>query len=196
MSPSETNPDEPAVEADIQALSSVYLLLAYLWMKELDQELLNLLNTPDIAELIENLGGSVPAADAPETVDTLAEDYCQLFIGPQDPLPPIQSWWTHGQLQSEDSDSCRAFYDRLEGFEPPVNLPDHLGNQLLFVSALMDRDADDPDFEACLDLADEFFQRHLSWTKPFLDKALDRAQTDFYKGLLRITSEFLNEDPE
>lgn len=196
MSETENTPDELAIEDGTQALASVYLLLSYLWMQELDQDLINLLNTPDVAELIANLGGSVPPKDDPAVVENLAEDFCQLFIGPQNHHPPIQSWWTHGQLQSEDSDSCRAFYSLLDGFEPPINMPDHLGNQLLFVSALLDRNPDDPDFDACLDLADQFFERHLSWTSPLFAKAMDQAKTDFYKGLIQITNEFLNEDPE
>ena len=128
----------------------------------------------------------IPDADQ---LDALAVEYCRLFIGPRDHLPPIQSVWEASQLQSEIADSVRAFCD-LYGYVLPAKysgIIDHLGVELDIMSSALDR-------VAIPDAANEFFRRHLTWTDDFFKAAQASAESAFYKSLILVTGEFLQSE--
>lgn len=63
-------------------------------------------------------------------VEQLAIDYCQLFIGPADHLPPFQSVWQSGQFHGSTTASMREFVDPV-GYEATAGIMlDHPGVQL------------------------------------------------------------------
>ena len=181
---------------DFSQLAGVYALLGRLWLEELDAELLTALAEDDLKEAFENLGGTIPDDINEATVETLAVDYCQLLIGPGEHVSPVQSVWLNQKLQDEPSSSMVNYFTCLPGFEPSVNIPDHIGVQLQFMGELFQRAADEQDQELVNEIAEDFFEKHLSWPAPFFAAVSEKAQTEFYAGLANLTANFLNLSPE
>ncbi|MEM9411742.1 MAG: molecular chaperone TorD family protein [Planctomycetota bacterium] len=180
---------------DYEQLSSVYHLLSMLWLKEPDQQLLTALSADELKSVIESLGGNVPEEITSEIVEELAIDYCQILIGPQGQVSPIQSVWEQGELQSQASSSMREFFELLPGFEPQNSIPDHFGVQLQFMSELFHAAAEYEDHDLVTQNADEFYQMHLQWAAPFFAAVAEKANTHFYAGLANLTANFLNLAP-
>ena len=179
---------------DCLQLAAVYELLSCLWLEELNAERLKALGSSELRQAIESLGGSVPAEANAEMVETLAIDYCQLFIGPKDQLAPIQSVYKSGQFQSPTAASCNRFYEMVSGYELKSTFPDHLGVQLGFMSFVLNQAAHSESREAYLEIGTQFNDKHLGWTADYLNAVEEKATTDFYRGLAIITRVFLNED--
>ena len=180
---------------DYQQLAGVYELLGRLWLEELDLGLLQALATEEMKMAIENLGGNVPDEIDDETVENLAVDYCQLLIGPKNHVSPLQSVWEKQLLQSEAASSMQKFVSYLPGFQPQGSMLDHIGVQLQFMGELFERAAAAKDHELVEKFAEDFFQKHLKWTAPFLAAVAEKAETDFYAGLANLTANFLNLEP-
>ncbi len=138
----------------------------------------------------------MPSEISQRAVEELAIDFCQLLIGPKDHLPPVQSVWTDGQFQSETASSVSRFLELLPEFRPRGNILDHLGVQLHFMAVLFEMAAVAPNPDPYTDIAQRFFEKHLTWTHEFLNQVMQRATTNFYGGLAQITSVFLNADNE
>ena len=165
---------------DLVALSGVYRLLGRLWLREVDQPLLNELASPPFASEFSTNGAN-------ESLQDLSIDYCQLFIGPKDHLPPYQSVWQTGQFQSSTVVSMTDFVE-VVGYQPPDDaMFDHLGIQLDVMAHICSTSTATETTE----IFEAFFMRHLTWPTEFLQKAQTRAQTDFYRSVIRLTGEFL-----
>ena len=180
---------------DYGQLAAVYDLLSRLWIEEVDLDLLKALTTEEMKAGIENLGGKLPEKVDQEMVDELAVDYCQLLIGPQGHISPIQSVWESRSLDSEAASSMRKFIELLPEFEPCGNMPDHIAVQLQFMGEIFNVAAEDNDSELVDQIADKFFKKHLSWSRPFLDAVAEKANTEFYIGLANLTANFLHLEP-
>lgn len=180
---------------DYHQLAGVYELLGRLWLEELDLGLLQALATDEMKAAVENLGGNVPDTVDEETVEQLAVDYCQLLIGPKDQISPLQSVWEKQLLQSEAASSMQNFVGYLPGFQANGSLLDHIGVQLQFMGELFERAAAAKDHDLVEKFAEDFFQKHLKWTAPFLAAVAEKADTDFYAGLSNLTANFLNLEP-
>ncbi len=177
---------------DFSQLAGVYQLLGRLWLEELDLPLLTALTEDEMKDAIQQLGGTVPEQANEETVEELAVDYCQLLIGPGAHISPVQSVWENQKLQDEPASSMKQYLSYLPGFEPETNIADHIGVQLQFMGELFQRAADSEDRELVTEIAENFFETHLSWTAPFFAAVADKAQTEFYAGLANLTANFLN----
>ena len=103
--------------SDNLARASTYQLLARLWVLE-PGELLEPLATEPLASAWQLLGGNIPDHASEEVRASLDEDFCRLFIGPKDHLPPIQSVWESGELDTGVTTSIREF-DMIIGFDLP-----------------------------------------------------------------------------
>ena len=190
--------------ADLLALSGTYRLFARLWIREVDELLWTALREPPLSDLFEQAGGLAPKA----SVDELAIDFCQLFVGPSGHLPPYQSVWQHGQFQSQATRSMRDFADLVEysfASQTDATMPDHLAVQLDIMGSLLERVAGILSAESRTDseqngssddeaaeVMQTFFQRHLTWPEPLLDAAEPRAATDFYRSVISLTRGFLH----
>jgi TorA maturation chaperone TorD len=179
--------------------SGVYQLLSRLWLREADSELVQFLRSSPIRPLFVQAGGVVPEDDE-NVIDELAIDYCQLFLGPADHLPPYQSVWQTGQFQSQTSAAMQEFID-LVPFELEAQaenvMPDHLGLQLEIMSGILNRIATaghGTDREVMMEVARIFFDRHLTWSHQLLRAVVDRAGSDFYRSVARLTDEFLRSE--
>lgn len=175
------------------AIADVYAMLSRLWLRELDEALLVELQRQPLREAYETLGGVIPESS---DLDTLAEEYCRLFIGPRGHLPLLESVWKRGELQSESTDSIQSFAE-LFGFQGDRNLMmDHLGVQLQIMSQATSLVCRAGDSSETSEAAREFFVRHLGWTDPLFAAVMDRGGSDFYLALTRLTKEFLKLEQE
>ncbi len=197
-----------SVDCDLAARAAVYRLVSRLWRSEVDVELLRELTNGDLRDAYLAAGGVLPVInDEQAAIDELAVDYCQLFVGPSGHLPPCQSVWGDGQFQSYAATSMENFLDIL-GYRS-ANLPsiivDHLAVQLDVMGQVVHQLAaasersrldenSSSDFEALSDLARSFFNNHLTWPTRLLRLARKQAQTDFYRAMTRLTSDFLDEE--
>lgn len=197
--------------SDLAAKSNVYRFLGRLWSREVDGPVVALLRSGELADAYRAAGGVGPGeGDDPIVLEALALDYCQLFVGPSHPLPPYQSVWTSGQFQGGPVASMERYFDvlgyrppwtdstrhRIETGQPRKLMLDHLGIQLDgFGHALAALSALGEGNEAVehglREVASSFFRDHLTWPGRLLRVARARAGTDFYRGLIAVTDEFL-----
>lgn len=187
----------PSAFSDRPERAAVYQLLARLWAEEPGGLLAELASEP-LATVWQQLGGIVPDFTSDDVCSSLDEEYCRLFIGPKGHLPPIQSVWTSGELDTGVTASLREF-DGIIGFDEPWDfsiIPDHLGNELWAMSQiLLKSDGLDPDELAVAeDLASQFFAGHLRWTDDLLNAVIEREGNKFYGTLAAITLRFLNDE--
>ena len=77
---------------------------------------------------------------------------------------------------------------------------DHLGIELEVMAHLLEHTATATDSPDTLSLSQEviatFFRDHLSWTETLCQAAAERAQTDFYRAVIEMTSAFLTNERE
>lgn len=175
-----------------QSISDLYALLSRLWLREVDQQLLmRMLDSP----VSQTLSVTEFSCDD-DSIEALAVEYCQLFIGPKNHLPPFQSVWQTGQLQSEITDSVRSFAEAVGLPETPdQEMPDHLGRQLEVMSQIT-KHLGNFDSDEMKELATEYFRRHLTWPKKLLAAAGQRSESDFYNAMIGLTSEVLSSETE
>jgi TorA maturation chaperone TorD len=122
--------------------SLVYRLLARLWAEEPGELLAQLASEP-LLSAWQQLGGVLPDHTSDEVRASLDEDYCRLFVGPRNHLPPIQSVWTSGELDTGVTASLREF-DTVVGFDEPWDfaiIPDHLGNEMWAMGQILRKSA-------------------------------------------------------
>lgn len=189
-----------------QMRGAVYRLLAMLWASELTLPSLQVLTSDPVRTLWMSCGGNDPDG-LEQQLEHLAENYCRLFIGPAGHLPPIQSVWTSGELQSDVATSLGEIAECC-GFESPWSdlLPDHLANELQLMSLALAKtslESEPTSVAAAQDLTGTLFASHIQWAIPFLQQVRDRDVDGFYCHLAAITHSFitsesacLNETPE
>jgi len=181
----------------------LYQFYSSIFLQEPDASTLELFQNPEWQSAFEELGVMSPLA-SPSVIDDLAVDFCQIFIGPQKAVPPIQSVWQSGQLQSNCIESMNRY---LEFIQPATetSVKDHFGSQLevmaLILRALMGQSAEDsakPTEQAeqtDLDsLAVSFFGDHIEWALPMIQSAAAKAETDFYNTVLNSCLEFVTQE--
>ena len=180
--------------------SGVYRLLGRLWLREVDAPLLEQLSDGVLGEAFVAAGGVSPSLVTGETVESLAVDYCQLFLGPSGHFPPYQSVWEAGQFEGEAAKSVREFAE-VVGYDPAGVLPggmvDHLGVQLDLMGHLLSggvdaEDSADAEDNIIDEVSDAFYSAHLTWPDTLLSATRERAKTAFYRSMLTLTGEFLD----
>ncbi|MCG8653748.1 MAG: molecular chaperone TorD family protein [Pirellulales bacterium] len=184
------------VRAQISTSSHVYALLARLWLKEVDSRLIRQLHQAELAKAFLQVGGVLPEDSQCES---LAAEYCQLFVGPQNHLPPYQSVWETGQLQSEVTTSIQQFADLLRyrlHHQYARTMLDHLGNQLEIMARATSSECRQASPQVADEVAAEFFKRHLCWPDRLLKEALRRSHSQFYRAIIELTSNFLDAERE
>ena len=188
------NLDFESTDAEQTATAGMYRLLATLWCSEVSGALLAELQSGTCAATFAD--HQFFSADEAIDVTTLAADYCQLFVGPRDHLPPYQSVWEEGQLAGRAAGSMRRYLGLLEGPLLPGNVEaDHLGRQLAMMgeitAGMATVNCEDENRDAYHALGREFFAGHLRWPAPLLAQAEQQAQTQFYRAVARCTADFL-----
>ena len=186
---------------DVASRSSIYGLLARIWLREVGRNFVRELQSPPLCDSFAAAGGILPIGDDDPTIEQLAIAYCRLFVGPTDHLPPYQSVWQTGQFQGTTTVSMRNFaevvgynIDRLPG----GMMLDHLGVQLDVMGHILGQISSWPSDMEGLDqgweLANSFFAAHLLWPTDLLEAAMHRAETDFYRSSVMLTRDFLKSE--
>ena len=180
-----------------QSVANLYRLLSRLWLREIDDALADDLNSDPIRSAFLDAGGTLPSTD-PSALQTLAHDYCQIFIGPRDHLPPVQSVWVKGSFQGAPADSMHAYLDIL-GLDVNESILDHLGNELRAMARIVESiaaEADATNRRTLERMAARFFCDHLAWCRPLTEQVTLKAKSEFYQSLGRVTGEFLAGESE
>tara|TARA_B100001741_G_C16323369_1_gene491487 strand:+ start:95 stop:679 length:585 start_codon:yes stop_codon:yes gene_type:complete len=169
------------------ARAGLYELYARLLLNEVDLEMLSLFHRPEWGSCFHELGINIPPGNA-MSVETLAVDYCNIFIGPKDFCPPYQSVWEDGHLQSE---VVASMNDYLEVVSPVTtqNIKDHAGLQLEMMSQIL-RYESQPDTEPST-LSVAFFHDHIGWTERMFSLGIELAKTEFYGDFLSSAEVFI-----
>ena len=168
-----------------EQLAHVGILLGQCWLNEMTAQALAALNEPDVANCLSAIGWQVPEP-SPETVESLAIDYCQLLIGPRGQLSPVESVWASQQFQGASASSMKSFFELLPGYQSPSSLSDHIGVQLDFASHLLL--AGEGDAEP----VQLFVKQRLDWAEQLLMGVHGKAETDFYRGLAVATKHWIS----
>ena len=181
-------------------LAIVYDLLSQLWLEPLSLIRLQALVNSELGQVIESLGGSMPEQGTEDIANQLSSDYDQLFKDSEEGVSPVQSTWNTNpdtpnapshEARSNSASSCEEFYRTTPEYQPPEITPDHLAVQFNFLAYLFHAAAEENQTGAHVEIATEFYATHLGWTAPLLETVKKRANTDFYRGLARITEVFL-----
>lgn len=179
--------------------AAVYHLLSRLWDREVDADLLRALQSGELGTAYVEAGGIIPKGeDEQSLLEDLAIDYCQLFLGPTGHLPPYQSVWEEDQFNGRIVLSLKQYLGTI-GYpmqETDRQTLDALSVELSAMGYLLEQMSDwegpyERDQADLLDLAGRFFHAHLAWSEPLLQRAQVRARTDFYRGMVRLTANFL-----
>lgn len=171
--------------ADLLHRAAVYQLFSKMWAKELDADALLLCQSGEMLNEWKSLGG--PDMDS-ASIDTesIAEDFCRFVIGPTNHLPPSQSVWTDGELQSEVVTQLDEFA-AIVGFESPWPelLADHFANQLALMALALKASSETDSFRLAnaMELINAIATTHLDWSKRFLVEVESRDNGDFYGSL-------------
>ena len=183
----------------IASRSGLYHLLSRLWIREVDEKLLRQLLSSPLCESFTEAGGILPTSqNVSESVEQLAIEYCRLFVGPTDHLPPYQSVWQEGQFQGSMIGSMENFCAAL-GYDTSLLggsiMKDHLGIQLDVMGHILDlvsqRTHEDEFQHSLLVFAQTFYQTHLTWATKLFDAASQKTTTDFYRSVVLLTQHFL-----
>lgn len=133
-------------------------------------------------------------------------DYTKMFIGPYElPAPLWESSYVNkdGLLFQEETLIVRRLYleNCFESLQQGREADDHLGLELDFMYQLTNiaidlfKDKKLTELQKVLTDQDYFLRNHLlNWTPIFAEKVVEHAETDFYKGMVKILIGYLTID--
>ena len=144
-----------------------------------------------------------------EAPDRLLQEYHELFFNPasQRFLCPFESFAREGRYRGECSVDVGAFYQQA-GFDPAdllsdvhwknQRMPDHIGFELAFFSALLrSAEAQPEEADALLETARAFHAAHIrSWAGDFGARLGHTADTSLYRLLGVLTREIAELTPD
>jgi putative dimethyl sulfoxide reductase chaperone len=197
--------------------TSLYSLLARLYLIEVDQPLLDQMiklnlaagaNEPDIDDGYRRLANYLSHLN-PDAVTDLAVDYARVFLSAGiengEAAFPYESVYTSPQhlIMQEARDQVLGLYyahglDRADNLDVPE---DHIALELEFMGrlCLATQDAlvanDLPAAAKALETQKSFLEQHLGkWVPYFCNDVCRYARTDFYPAVAKITSGLLKMD--
>jgi TorA maturation chaperone TorD len=149
---------------------------------------------------------AAPLRDALQALDTgnvqavedLQTEFTRLLVGPAKlPSPPWESVYTseHRQMMQEAHGAVKALHAEAGmNIDDSRVMPDHIGAELLFLAALLDRlgDENDEQRQRTLDIADRLLDEHLNrWVGPFTNDLEKASRFPIYKALAGSTRDVL-----
>ena len=219
----ETNGRDCSADTELLAIlddrAATYALLARLLASEVDAGLLSGLagmtfpegtGSPELDEGSRLMNGYLRQASSrqdDDVVTELAVDFCRLFVvrrrNEKDAAYPFESVYTSTEhtTMAGARDDVRTIY-RAAGFEKDENLhigDDHIALELEYMAEVARQTAaaarDGEAFDGQLALQATFLDNHLlNWVPRFSDAMVRHAQTDFYRGLARFLTGYLEDD--
>ncbi|HEB55800.1 MAG TPA: hypothetical protein ENI98_05740 [Gammaproteobacteria bacterium] len=202
----------PAMIAEARDRAALIALLADLFRREPDQQMLASLRKAELREALSQAGMALEDSFFNDDIDALAEmlavEYARLFLLPGTMISPhesVQIKRGSGLLRGPETARVREYYEYV-GFEMEEILPmeaDHISIELEFLSHLATEEAnawESGEHKKALDALryqDDFLRRHLGqWGFDFLDRVEAAAGSGFYYELARLTAAFLKEQRE
>ncbi|MFC1520464.1 molecular chaperone [Pseudomonadota bacterium] len=134
----------------------------------------------------------------PEQINNIKLDYGQLYFGPGEPnaMPWGSTYLGEQQILNDDSTiSLMNFYKQLGiSFELKFNQPvDHIALFYAVIDQLLQQLIDEPDNKPAKEALMVLLQQHmLPWSGRCHELAIKHAETDFYKGIALLASDFEN----
>jgi len=131
------------------------------------------------------------------------EDYENLFLIPASRyVHPYESVYLekNGLLWGETTMKVKNLYVRVGFLHEEYEVPDNIGVELLFMSALCDEEdklsETDPDgARKAHELQLEFFKKHLSkWVDKLADNIIKKSTTSLYRGVAEVTREYIKQN--
>jgi len=185
--------------------SSTYAFLSRIFGKEVNENVLgNMLGDDFIGSLreIENSHGSemeegakmlekylsgIDEKDIDKVIEELSVDYARLFLlaGGVHPYESVHLG-KEGLVMEKPWEEVREAYRKVglakgEGEKEPE---DHIAMELAFMSYLCGKDESK--------MQKEFLEEHLlRWVPQFCDDVAQKAESDFYRGIAKLTKGFL-----
>lgn len=208
------HPERSELAQFMSGRAAIYALLARFYREEADPELLTRLAAMRIPasegspetncgfRLIENFVGGREG----QGMHDLAIDFARVFLGagPESAFPYESVYTSPEKLLMQDARDCVLRIYRSEGLgcAAHFNEPeDHLALELEFMAHLCRRAASCPvdgevtGLEHLLTAQQAFLRDHLlNWVPLFARDAERIAMTSFYKGVARLTADFLQLD--
>ncbi len=201
--------------------SKIYMLLSHFFLERPEEGLLEKLKGKDFILYIKKIsdygekGFKEPfkyiesfikrIEDLPDEkiLEELQVDFTKLTRGIKKgygPPPPYESMWRgENVLMGEWTQRVLRFYYKAQiGMDLKNNPPDHIGIELKFMSLLCYREKekweneDVPSAFEVLKMEKDFIEEHLlAWSPFYLERMLEEAETDFYRGIAVFTKNFL-----
>jgi len=141
-----------------------------------------------------------------DDLDALSLDFTRLFLGPYKMhAPPYGSVYLDGerQIMGDSTLEVRTKY-REAGLDISTdfrNPPDHIAAELEFMYFLIFKEVEaigNSDIDTTISLLEKqraFLREHLgTWVFDFADTIEEKAETDFYKNLARVTRTFIEQN--
>ena len=205
-----------------KARADMYRFLGGLYIMEVDSEQLSSLKEVEFPEIeggedsdLDLREGYGPVKDyiarvTEADLDNLAADYAKVFLAAGDATGraafPYESVYVDKRHQVGGSTQMQMHALYLErGFEPDPNvyrtMDDNIGLILEYMGILCDEitealeGGDEAKALGIISEQAEVMRKHITnWIHPFTSDVVKYAETDFYKGVARITSGFIKKD--
>ncbi len=186
--------------------SELYGFLATIFREEMSAANLQRIGSPGFGQALRDAGvdldGGIEQQPEAELLEDLAVEYAALFLGPGGHISPHESVHaeTSGVLWGQSTGEVKRYIEAAGfAYDPECHgLPDHISVELEFMAALAGEEARafrDGDYSAasnCLKYQKEFLADHLGeWAPAFCRQVTERAEHPFYRGIARLTAEFL-----
>jgi anaerobic sulfite reductase subunit A len=201
-------------DASVSAREELYRFLGRIYLMEVDEELLGVLKKlrfPEFeprdgedAELLEGFDMMKRwiGATSEEDLDGLAADYAGTFLAAGDATGraafPYETFYTGGDGMVERKLEAAYLARGLEPDPEKYRVPfDHLGLMLEYAGRLCGEACRTCDIlrRGLLTEQREFVETHLAgWTESFTADVLRCAETDFYRGIAKITDAFIKKE--
>lgn len=199
--------DISEAKQDCLARANIYRLLAGAFAEEPSRAYLEALRSPEstsaLRELTLTFDADFLAPSLEQLEDVLACEYTALFASPGG-CAPTESARLAGRVQQEPYFAVRREY-QLAGFATQVGrfaiFDDHVGVELSFVAALLDRAAaalDRGDHDAYAQVTKtikRFWATHLGrWVRGYASLVERASQHSFYREMARLLRLFAEEE--
>lgn len=207
------------IKSLLKARANLYRFLGSLYIMEVDEDALADMkkmqfpkNLPEsnLSEAYKMISEYI-AACTNDDLDDLAADYAKTFLAAGEasgqaafPYESIYVSKKH-EIGGRTEQETLALY-ALHGWEPSKNMyrtmNDHIGLELEFMAVLCEEQLlacnTNNSNRAAMSLGEqkEFLETHLRWAGAFCMDVNKFAQTTFYQGIAKLTSEFLAQEKE
>ena len=175
--------------------------------------MLQVLRSPELAQLFTEAGFNIEEdlaeiGDDDTLLEQLAVEFAALFLGPGGHISPHESVHSDpdgGNLWGDETLAVKRFIEGLDlAFtEEYTGLPDHISVELDLMANLVGHEAqgweqnDLTRAANALAYQQDFMQEHLlRWVPLFCRKVIETADLAFYRGVARMTRDFLASEAE